>query len=144
MEILEWWNLIFVLPFVGAMFYVVLLSIGVVDLGHDGGVDIDHGVDVGHHDIHTGIEHSHEVGHEHDHDQGVLVKTLSFLGVGRVPFSIVVMAFCFLWGFSGWAANVIFRSVLKFPGLFIWMSLGAALFFAVFGTRFLALGISRI
>ena len=34
-ELLQWWYLIFVLPFVGALFYILMLISGAVSADHD-------------------------------------------------------------------------------------------------------------
>lgn len=151
-ELFAWWNLIFVLPFGAALVYILSLAIGLVPAGGgegDADADVDHDVSIdadadADHDV--GVEHSvgdhdHDVGHG---DQSTLLKTLGFLGVGRVPLSIIAMSFCFLWGFAGWASNLIFAPVMRLPELYIWPSLGIAAFASVFGTRMLARGISRI
>ena len=148
LEILEWWNLVFVLPFLTGLLYLGLLCVGLggeheieahIDVGLDHGmsIDVDHGLD-------HGIEHSTEVGHGHDGDHGIFVRALSFLGVGRVPISLVLMSFCFLWGASGYLGNQLFKEVFRYPALFFWPSLGLALAGSVFGTRWLARGLARI
>jgi|SRR3989338_6645099 len=136
MELLQWWNLPFVLPFVAAVGYLFLLATGTVSAGHefeadadaDADADLDHGYD-------HGIEHS--VGHG-EQESGVAVKALSFLGFGRVPLSLILMSFCFIWGFSGWAANKVFAGVLFFPFLYFWPSAFVALISSVFLTGYIA------
>lgn len=148
MELLNWWNLIFVLPFTAGVGYLLLFASGTVAVEHgvgpDADVGLDHDADFDH-DLDHGIEHTvhdHAVGGEHE--VGTIMKALSFLGLGRVPLSIIVMCFCFIWGFSGWASNQVFSSLLRVPGLFIWPSLGVALASSVLLTRYLALGLSKI
>ncbi len=107
--LLEWWNLIFELPFVAALGYLALLSTGVavgedadLDADVDPGVDLDHGVG-------PGIEHATQLGHGHGgqtgHDSGSLLRVLSIFGFGRVPISIVLVTLFIIWGFAGWATN---------------------------------------
>lgn len=150
LEILEWWNLVFVLPFLAGLLYLGLLCVGLVgehevdaDIDHDISIDVDHDADVGG-DLDHGIEHSTEVGHDHDGEHGAFVKALGFLGVGRVPISLVLMSFCFLWGASGYLGNQFFKDVFRHPAFFFWPSLGLALASSVFGTRWLARGLTRI
>ena len=144
-ELLYWWNLIFVLPFVAALFYILLLTTGTGAAHHGHGTDVDHAVD---HDV--GIEHDvadtgHDFGHgvEHGCEAGTFLRGLSFLGIGRVPVSIIVVSFCFIWGFSGWASNRMLDEILP-ATLFFWPSLVIALRASVFVTRILATGISKI
>jgi hypothetical protein len=145
LELLEWYNLIFVLPFIMGVLYLGLLSVG---LGGEHEIhaemDMDHDVDLGG-DLHHGIEHSTEVhAHGADHDHNVFVKALSFLGVGRVPISLVFMSFCFIWGTAGYLGNQFFGGILRYPGIFIWPSLALAGGGSVFGTRWLARLLGRI
>jgi hypothetical protein len=84
MELFAWWNLIFVLPFVAGLLYLLLLAAGIMAEGHDTEFHAD--TDVAHD---FGVEHSVDVGHGHDathagHESGLLFKALSFLGVGKV------------------------------------------------------------
>lgn len=125
-ELLQWWNLIFILPFVGALFYVLMICTGLVAADHD--VDLDHDM---------GIEHAHEF------DPGTLAKALQFLGIGRVPMSIIMISFCFLWGFAGFAANTLLKPMLP-AWLFVWASIAVAFVAAVVFTRFTAGLLGRI
>lgn len=154
-ELFAWWNLLFVLPFGAALLYLLSLAIGLVPAGGgEGDADVDADADVDH-DVSLDADADHDVGVEHsvgdhDHDighhgeQSTLLKSLGFLGVGRVPLSVIAMSFCFLWGFTGWASNLLFAPVLRLPALYIWPSLGIALVASVLGTRLLARGVSRI
>ncbi|MCA9877600.1 MAG: DUF1449 family protein [Thermomicrobiales bacterium] len=102
MEILEWWNLIFLLPALAAVLFVLLLAVGAMPVD-DIGIDVDVDADDGGHDL------------------------LSVLGLGRVPLSIVLITFCLLWGSIGWFAVHAFSARWPEPGVFIWPSLAAAL-----------------
>lgn len=102
MELLEWWNLIFLLPAGIAVLYVLLLAVGALPF-HDLGLDFDtHGGD-GDHDL------------------------LGILGVGRVPISVVLISFSLLWGVIGWFAIRAIRSIWPEPNIFIWPSMLIAL-----------------
>jgi membrane protein implicated in regulation of membrane protease activity len=143
MDLLAWWNLIFLLPALAALLYLVLLAAGTLDIGHDVHVEFDTDADVdADADAIHGIEHS--LGVEHDGDGSTFSSALSFLGFGRVPLSILLLTFCFLWGFAGWATNTLLKGPLDRPALFVWFSLAAATLLSVLGTRYLARGLARI
>jgi hypothetical protein len=147
MELLQWWNLIFVLPFFGAMFYVFLLALGLVHLEHDIALEVDHDVGFEHE---AGIEHTAEVGHDGDHgvshptEQGIFIRVLSFFGIGRVPLSIIIISFCIIWGFSGWVSNKVFSAVYLPGFLFVWISVAIALICSLSMTKFLASILAKI
>jgi membrane protein implicated in regulation of membrane protease activity len=145
MDLLTWWNLIFLLPALAALLYLVLLASGTVDTGHDLGADLDADVDVDA-DADTVPTHDveHSLGAEHDHADSRFGEALGFLGFGRVPLSIILLTFCFLWGFAGWATNTILKGAVDQPAVFVWVSLAVATVVAVFGTRSLARGLARI
>jgi len=125
-ELLQWWNLIFVLPFAGALFYVLMLCVGVFPGDHGADLDADADVGIGH-----GLDHVHDL------EPGLLGRALSFLGIGRVPLSIIVISFCFLWGFLGFASNTLLKSILP-SFFFVWASMAVALVFSIALTRGLA------
>lgn len=136
-ELLQWQNLVFLLPGVASIFYLVVLSITGVggDADHDVCVEQDVDTDV---DQDMGAEHSHDFGHEGDMDQSVFVKMMSFLGIGRVPLSIIILTFCILWAFLGWASNL-WLSRLGLPAfMYFWMSLAIAFFGSAFLTKAIA------
>jgi hypothetical protein len=137
MEFLQWWNLIFILPFLGGIFYLFLMiAFGSSVLEQEVEVDLEGEVDIG--EIIT--EPSFEV----DTEPGEVFEALSFLGIGKIPISIIILTFCFLWGFLGWISNQIFRQILPSPGLFIWPSLGVAFLVSLIGTHWLATGLAKI
>jgi membrane protein implicated in regulation of membrane protease activity len=147
MDLLEWWNLIFLLPALAALLYLALLATGAVstesdfDADVEVDVDIDADLDAAPGSIH-GIEHA--LGPEQDQPGSRFGETLAFLGFGRVPLSIILLTFCFLWGFAGWATNTILKGALDRPAVFVVFSLAVATTASVLGTRSLARGLSRI
>lgn len=147
MTIFEWWNLIFLLPALAAVLYLMLLATGTVagDAGEiDADLDADVDVDAG--DVH-GFEHAFgEAARASTHDggPGALLHVLSLIGIGRAPLSLLLISFFLLWGFFGWVGNGIFGSVLSSPGRFIWPSLLLALISATVLTRLLANGLRRV
>ncbi len=91
--LLEWQNLIFLLPMAFS-----LLLLGASMLGGDHHHGGDHDAD-GHF-----IGHADGYGTAGDHDgsdASVLSRMLDALGVGRVPVSILVFTWCMLFGFTG-------------------------------------------
>jgi hypothetical protein len=113
------------------------------DVDADVGIDQDLDLDSG-----AGVEHA--VGMDHGapqgagtHEPGAFLRVLAFLGIGRVPISIILMTFCFLWAALGISANLLFDGLL--PGVTVLLaSLPAAALGSVFGTRALAIGISKV
>jgi membrane protein implicated in regulation of membrane protease activity len=119
-ELLEWWNLIFLLPALAAVLYVLLLAVGAAPVD-DAGFDFDADVEGdGGHDL------------------------LSVLGLGRVPLSLILVSFCMLWGIIGWFAVGAFSTIWPQPGTFIWPSLVAALLGAALLTRLMTNVLGRI
>jgi hypothetical protein len=159
MQILEWQNLIFLVPIAFGALYLLLMALGLslgehgadTDLSHDADASFDHGdVDLSH-DV--GVDHDlgadHDVGVEHDADLGhaegagelqvgVFESLIGFLGVGKVPLTILLMSYCFVWGGTGLIAiNVLGQDAA-------WPAIGIAAAAAVFGTRYLAAGLGRL
>lgn len=127
MDLLQWWNLIFVLPAFAALLYLLLLAFGA--LPAEG------------HDLHAEADVDHDV----DHDLGdPFHGALNLIGVGRVPLSLILMSFAFLWGFFGWIGNQLFAAVLPSPAIFVWPSLLLALIGAGVLTRLLARALGRL
>jgi hypothetical protein len=153
-DLLEWWNLLFLLPPAGAFIYLVFLASGLGGVEHDSDVHADVHLDahleVGHeismdHGLDHGIEHSMDHGHDAGtaHGPSILQQALSFLGIGRIPFSLVAMSFAFLWGFLGYTTNTLMKGVIPNPYAFVWLSLVVAGIGSSWGTGFLAGLISR-
>ena len=142
MALLSWWNLIFLLPAVAALLYVLLLATGVV-AGDEGGFDSDVDGDVAAGEAH-GIEYVSGHGGDPGEPPGGLWQVLSLFGIGRAPLSLVLVSFFLLWGLCGWIGNSLFSVVLSSPAAFIWPSLALALIGATILTRLLASGLGRI
>jgi hypothetical protein len=144
LDLLQWWNLIFVLPFCFALGYVLLMATGAVSAefgGHD--FDLDHHIELDHHlELHV----SHDVAaHGGEGGSGnFLGNALSLLGVGKAPLSLIGSCFCFIWGFAGWAANQFFQSLWPAPAVFVFASIGVALLSAILLTRFIVLGMVKL
>src|SRR6187397_2743296 len=104
--IFGWWNLVFVAPFFLALAYLGIYAASGVTFGeidHDTDVnaeldhDFDHDADVDM-DADTDVDADHDVEHDVDHDAddgesqsgSSLAGALTWLGIGRVPVSIVL------------------------------------------------------
>jgi hypothetical protein len=170
-DLLQWWNLIFDLPFVAALIPLLMQATGAAHFGHGG-----HGIHLGH--VHGGpAGHHFHIGHHHvevaapqaapaaaapahaaaGHPQAghqaaphgsqspsAVSRALSLLGIGKVPIMMVFSSFCFLWGFSGLAANLLLAPVFGLPALFILPSMGIALVSSVVLTGALSQGVAKL
>jgi len=142
-ELLQWQNLVFILPGIGSIFYILIISItGFGDGGHDiggGGHDIsvEHDICDGGHDIGTDHDMDHDSDMDHDADQSMFIKALSFVGIGRVPISIIILTFCILWFFFGFISNLWLNHLLP-PFLYFWVSLGIAFVGSILFTKMIA------
>jgi hypothetical protein len=101
------------------------LDAGDID-GHDlHGAETDvHDADV--HDVHAHDAHGHDA-HEADHDADVFVlKALGWLGLGRVPLSIILMVLMLTWGAIGFLINYVLWPVMPVEWMVALVSLPAA------------------
>jgi len=157
-DVFEWWNLIFVLPFVTALIIVLLQAIGGLHFHHDHHIDLGHmghghDVHVGGHDVHAGHEvgHAgahHEVGTHHDgtghghhaehgahpQQESTAIRALSALGFGKVPMMIILQTMCFIWGTVGYASNQVLINKMHLTIVMVPVSIVAALLAALFLT----------
>jgi membrane protein implicated in regulation of membrane protease activity len=156
-----WWNLIFILPFGLALVYLGLYTLSGVTFGDadaDVSGDIHADVDGDLHmemdadadaDIHADVDADTDAGSdfEHpsiDHDAGEgpsqgghspAMAALGWMGVGRVPVSIVMMVLFLCWGFIGFSSNYLLWPKLQVPTRLVLMSLPIALVGSVIVTR---------
>lgn len=139
-ELLQPHMLPFVLPFVAGMILVLLQASG--SMGHDTEIEgAEAHLEVGHD---AGAEHGIEHHVDTHHEPGAVAKAFSFLGFGRVPFSIIMMSFCLIWGFLGWGTSMVLKNILITPWLYFWPSFATAAVGAVLFTRYIALGIAKV
>ncbi len=117
--LLTWWNLIFIVPFLLAVVYLGFYAVSGItfgesgvdvdadvdadgDLGADGAVDAD--ADAGAH-AEAGV---HVVGHPGgDSPVPAYLSVLTWLGLGRVPLSILLMVLMLSWGAAGFITNAL-------------------------------------
>jgi hypothetical protein len=121
-QLLEWYNLIFELPVVLGLMYLALYCISGWTFG-DADTDtgsFEHGVDA-HLDMHgevsldqdTDLSHDVHVDADSDHDGGTganespglsFLSALNWIGIGRMPLSLVLMISMLCWGTVGFFA----------------------------------------
>ena len=157
--LLSWWNLIYVVPFGLAMAYLfayassgwtfgdfeadadVEADVDVevdadVDADFDAEADVDHDVDV--HGGRINIDADSEAAGGH---QG-LAGMLSWLGVGRVPLSVILMVLLLTWGVVGFGANQVLRDAM---GTAVWLaSIPLAAFVSLGLTAAISNGLARV
>ena len=127
------------------------VSVDQGDLGVDHDVGLDHDVDV---DQDVGVDHDVAVEHgdvslEHaaaagqadlasEFHPGALDALIGFLGVGKVPLTILLMSYCFIWGGAGLISLTFLGKVA------VWPAIGIAAAAAVLVTRHLAAALARL
>lgn len=136
-----WYNLIFYIPLaIGLLF---ALGAG-LDFGHDIHTDA-------HADVHADADHDASADNDADHDaehdnEGPRIgsRVLGFLGFGRVPVAISLMALFLIFGGAGLIANTILGFLINVWGGFAVLSVAAAVICAFFGTAFVSRLVSRV
>lgn len=121
-----------------------------VDVDIDMDVDMDMDVDV-EPDMDVDVDADMDADMDADADAdtggpGIILSALGFLNVGKVPCMVILMSLFALWGIIGLVCNSIVGGgtvINKFP-LWIGVSLGAAFFGSLFGTRYLAVGLAKV
>ena len=119
-----------------------------VDVDMDMDVDVEPDIDVDA-DMDADVDADVDADAEADADSGgpgIILGALGFLNVGKVPCMVILMSLFALWGIIGLVCNSIVGGgtvINKFP-LWIGVSLGAAFFGSLFGTRYLAVGLAKV
>ncbi len=87
-------------------------------------------------------EHGHEAGHgNHNHHESVFTQILEAFGIGRgVPISVMLPFCMMLWGVLGLVSNQALHPLLRFPAVYVWISVLVSLL----GTSLLARGLSGV
>jgi hypothetical protein len=106
-QALQPWNLVFLVPAILAVGYLLLMATG---LGVDGDANPDLDLDL------DGAGHG-----------GSALDVLSLIGVGQAPLSLVLVTFALLWGFLGSVGLAAFGSLLGPSALVGWAALALAL-----------------
>jgi len=142
-EINLWYNLIFTVPILLVIFYLILQAFGLVlDLGGD--VDTDAG------DIDVDVDADADIDVDVDADAGMddfptFERALGFINVGKVPLTIIIATFMMFWGITGYTVNGIIKNALgSFPSVFIMASCAAALVVGITATKLLSGIIARV
>ena len=138
--IFVWYNVWFTAPiacvFLFAIFQLVMGGLdfgsGATDVGADADVEVDADVDA---DVNVDSGSS---------GGGFFPGVLGILNVGKVPFTILLMALFATWGISGLVVNELLNIDVHSSRSMLWISVGAALLCSIFGTRYLALGLSKL
>jgi membrane protein implicated in regulation of membrane protease activity len=129
--LLNWWNLIFLLPFGLALMYLGLytvsgLTFGDSDVDHDFDADADTDVDAdADADANADADHDLDADHDADGDSdadhdadgdedaghgSTSLAALTWLGLGKVPVSLLLMVLFLTWGVVGFVANAAMQS----------------------------------
>lgn len=154
MDLLQWYNLIFLLPLGWPVMYVLMMAFGLswgetdadvepeLDAGTDVGVEADVEGDVDA-DVEADVEGDAGAGHAL-HEAGAIERVLTFFGVGKVPVSILVMSFCFLWAFAGMGCNWLLGKNAGGAAGVVWVSVAVAGMVSMIGTRWFAKVLGRL
>lgn len=156
-SLLGWWNVIYVAPFAVALLYLLLyaasgLTFGDADADADLSADADAHVDA---DVDTDADVGADAdGDLHGHaDAGadggddahpsLQAAALSWIGLGRVPLSILLMVMLFAWGAAGFVVNQVVRTWVNEPWQVAIASLPVAVVTALLVTRVVVRSIDR-
>lgn len=150
---LQWWNLIYVLPLFTAIVWLLMSVLlgsfeggdggevsaeAEADIGGDVEVDADLDADLvdGVHTPTSGNGHPFHV--DLHHGESAFLKALMLFGMGKVPVTILIGIFMLSWGVIGLLANRIFGSIMVLPAIYIWPSLAVTFVVSSAATRTVA------
>jgi membrane protein implicated in regulation of membrane protease activity len=148
--LINWWNLIFLLPFALALFYLALYTVSGITFGDsdlDAQADLDTDADL---DADGDLDHDLDADHDLDHDadadsdhganESPALAVLSWLGVGKVPLSIMLLVLLLTWGAVGFVANA---ALATRGATAAWVSIPLAATSSLFITRTVVMLIAR-
>lgn len=147
--LLVWYNVWFTAPIAFVFLFAIFqLVMGGLDFGGEADMEVDADVDV---DVDVDVDAEMDVDADHGaHGSSFVASVLGILNVGKVPFTIILMSLFAAWGMSGLIVNELL-SIDTDPTRFglppqstLWISLAAAFLCSIFGTRYLALGLSKL
>ena len=167
--LLGWWNLLYIVPFGLAIAYLVVYAASGLTFGDaEAHIDVDADTDAAagahfDHDLDSdpGTSATADAGHgsayaepesevRHDvtmsaagDDAGAVKAMLLWLGVGRVPLSVLLMVFLLAWGAAGFIVNQVARTAVYGDWRVVALSLPAAFLGAILATRLTVSAIGR-
>jgi membrane protein implicated in regulation of membrane protease activity len=146
-DVFAWYNAIFLISISVGLLMIIGSALGAFghgDVGHDLGHDVSHdaGHDTGHDQDARGRANALDLNADAAH--GIFSWTLSFLGVGRVPFSIILMMLALIFGGTGMSVNYLIMPIIAKSSVFAILSLGIALVATFFLTGALARLVNRL
>lgn len=107
--LMQWWNLIFIVPFGLALLYLGVYAMSGFTFGdadadfHADAPDMDAGADV---DVEADADaHGPDLHGHGDSHVPIHIAAMSWIGIGRVPLSLVLMVLFMTWGFFGFATS---------------------------------------
>ena len=157
--LLAWWNLVFLVPLALALTYLAIYCVtgamfGDADADADTEVDTDVDPEVGADaeidgdaDVDADVDADSDAGHVGHHSSSAgrsAIGGLAWIGVGRVPLSLVLMVLMLTWGFIGFITNQFLHDVVSRQWLIPLVSLPVAAVGSLLTTRLLARGMSRL
>jgi hypothetical protein len=163
---LNWWNLIYVVPLLISVAWILTTVFSGMHghAGHGASHGAGHHIgEVGHHVAEAAAHavHHGDVGHTaaHGHVQGdgahhahahtshedtAPSRLLMLLGIGQVPVTLLIGVFLLCWGAFGMLTNQLFGIALRYPGIYIWPSLGVTFVSSSAVTRAMASIVGRL
>lgn len=163
-NLLQWWNLLFALPLVIGVLFSLVTALGFVsaqqaagehgeaahdtvqsDLHPEAGGEAEHHLpaeaEQGEMTHEASAEHSSEAGHHNHHHESLLTQLLEAFGIGRgVPVSVMLPFCLMLWGVLGLVSNQALQPLLRFPAVYVWVSMALSLV----GTSLIARSVSGV
>jgi hypothetical protein len=154
-----WWNLVFLVPLALALTYLAIYCVtGAMFDGADAGTEVDTDVDADvsadaeidteiDADADADVDADSDADHDGHHASGPgrsAMGALAWVGVGRVPLSLVLMVLMLTWGFIGFITNQFLRDAASREWLIPLVSLPIAALGSLTATRLLTRAMSRL